>query len=154
MPRLVRWLGTVGGVGYSPVAPGTCGSAAGVLAAWACARWAPEWSAPLALLVTIFGVFVAREAALAFGGADPAVVVIDELAAMWLVLAVMPQTLEHWGLGWGAFGLFRAFDVIKPPPLRRLERLAGGWGIMLDDLGAAAYTCLVLWIVLKVVHSP
>ena len=66
-----------------------------------------------------------------------------------IIMALPWLSASPWRL-MAAFGLFRFFDIAKPPPLRRLERLPSGWGIMLDDLGAAIYTVLTLWVVTKI----
>lgn len=153
MRRLANLLATVGGLGYAPVAPGTAGSLAGFLIAWATASLvSPRGSMALVLLGCGLGVVVSGMVAQALRDPDPSIVVIDECLGMWLVCALVPQTLHVAWVGVAAFGLFRAFDIVKVPPLKQLERLPGGWGIMLDDLGAAAYTCLVLWIVQKVMR--
>lgn len=72
---------------------------------------------------------------------DPSCVVVDEMAGMLLTLLLLPFS---WGRLVTGFLLFRLFDILKPFPARRLERLPGGWGIMLDDLVAALYANLVL----------
>ncbi len=67
---------------------------------------------------------------------DPSIVVIDEVAGMWITLFMIPKDLPAYALG---FLLFRALDILKPEPARVLERIPGGWGIMLDDVIAAIY---------------
>jgi phosphatidylglycerophosphatase A len=92
---------------------------------------------------------------------DPKCVVIDELVGMWLLASVPPldsllcrhahyYTLSQRAMFAAvAFAAFRFFDVVKPPPLRRLERLPGGWGIMLDDLGACVYAWLAIQLIFR-----
>jgi phosphatidylglycerophosphatase A len=75
---------------------------------------------------------------------DPPCVVVDECWGMWAILVAAPLVSHVPVLAAIAFGLFRAFDIVKPPPLKRLAGLPAGWGIMADDLGAAAYSLLVL----------
>lgn len=70
-------------------------------------------------------------------GKDPRKIVLDEISGMWLVLLLVPNGL--WP-GIAGFLVFRAFDVVKPPPIRRAEAVGKGWGIMLDDVLAAGYT--------------
>lgn len=77
---------------------------------------------------------------------DPSSVVIDECWAMYLIIVASPGAYLSWEVAVAAFLLFRVFDIIKPPPLKNLARLPGGWGIMLDDAGAALYTLLVMWV--------
>jgi phosphatidylglycerophosphatase A len=133
-------LATAFGVGYVPVASGTFGSAVGLLV------WALLPATPLAQGVARGGLFVAGPGAgnvaeRHFGRTDPGEVVIDEVMGMLLTLFLS-------GVGWkGAivgFFLFRLFDVVKPPPARRLERLHGGVGVMADDAMAAVYANLAL----------
>jgi len=133
-------IATVFGVGYAPVAPGTFGSAAGLLLWWLLP------ASPVVQGVTIVALFIAGSwsgniAEHHFGRTDPGQVVIDEVMGMLITLFLNP-------VGWiGAFAgflLFRVFDVIKPYPANRLEQLHGGVGVMADDGMAAIYANLVL----------
>lgn len=76
---------------------------------------------------------------------DPSIVVIDEIVGMWISLLFLPQSWSAIAL---AFVCFRAFDILKPPPARQLERIPGGWGIMLDDVAAGIYANLSVRLVL------
>ncbi len=69
---------------------------------------------------------------------------IDEIAAVLLVLPFVPASFGWWIAG---VVLFRFFDIVKPPPVRLFERLPGGWGVMADDLAAGGYTLFCLWVV-------
>jgi phosphatidylglycerophosphatase A len=139
-------LATVFGVGYVPIAPGTFGSAVGLLVWW------PLHSAPAgvqaAAIVALFviGSWSGSVAERQFARTDPSHVVIDELMGMLIALFLIP-------VGWpgaiAAFLLFRVADVIKPFPANRLEHLPGGLGIMADDAMAAVYVNLVLRAALK-----
>ena len=144
MRWLAKWIATAGGLGYSPVAPGTAGSAIGALVGWFLSR-TPTTVQLSALGVSfLIGVAVSTITAGDLKIRDPSSVVIDEVWGMWAVLVACPSVLRSFGWVALAFGLFRLFDVIKPPPVKWLERAPEGWGIMLDDLGAAAYTILIL----------
>jgi phosphatidylglycerophosphatase A len=90
------------------------------------------------------GTVVERENGQTGGQRDPGFVVIDEVAGQWVALAIAPIDVGHALLG---FALFRLFDIVKPWPVRQLERLQGGTGIMLDDLGAGVYGLLVMLVV-------
>ncbi len=144
-PDPARWLATWFGCGYAPVAPGTAGSAAAVVIAWVWSCLFPwnqwHWLAAVAV-VTPLGVWASGAVARGMGQDDPAIVVIDEVAGQWLTLAVVPAL--DWKNALSAFLLFRLFDIWKPPPVRRLERLGGGFGIMADDLAAGLYSVAVL----------
>jgi phosphatidylglycerophosphatase A len=145
--RLAVFVATVGYAGYFPIAPGTIGSLAGLvfyLLVW----WAqsPIVEAGLIAIVCAAGVWAGTTAERYFGGIDPGPIVIDEVAGMLITLAFIPVGLSGALVG---FFLFRVFDVIKPYPAGRLERLHGGLGVMADDAMAAIYANvslrLVLW---------
>jgi phosphatidylglycerophosphatase A len=97
-----------------------------------------------ALVVVLIGIPASTVVERESGRPDPGFVVIDEVAGQWVALAVAPIDAGHALLG---FALFRLFDIVKPWPLRHLERLLGGAGIMLDDLGAGVYGLLVMLVV-------
>src|SRR3954469_7840494 len=140
-------LATSLGVGYVPYAPGTFGSAAGLLFWWLLPH---SFTIQLAAIVIVFAVgsWSGNVAERHFGACDPAPVVIDEVMGMWITLLLNP-------VGWQgaviAFFLFRLFDVFKPYPADRLERLHGGVGVMADDAMAAIYANLALRLVILVV---
>jgi phosphatidylglycerophosphatase A len=147
--RLAVFIATVGYCGYFPIAPGTVGSAAGLLF-YALVAWSGSSAFEAALIVGLFaaGVWAGTTAERYFGGVDPGPIVLDEVVGMLITLAFIP------GLGWSGalagFVLFRVFDVIKPYPAGRLEQLHGGLGVMADDAMAAIYAnvCLraLLWL--------
>lgn len=133
------------GAGLLPRAPGTWGSLAalppGLALAWLGGPWALVAGAGIAFAL---GLWAAALYAAAAAKDDPSEVVIDEVAALWLVLAILPVTPIAWLVG---FLLFRFFDVIKPWPVGLADRkLKGGLGIMADDMVAAAYAILVILI--------
>jgi phosphatidylglycerophosphatase A len=138
-------LATCFGVGYVPVAPGTFGSLAG-LALWLIL---PTPAALAAAIVFTFaaGAWASGVAEHHFATSDPGPAVIDEVMGM---LATMFLNPSGWVSASAGFFLFRLFDVIKPYPANRLERLPGGFGIMADDLMAAIYANLVLRVCLAV----
>ncbi len=150
------WL-TVGWVGYCPWAPGTFGSLVGLLLALAAYRGLPlpvaregMIAAGLLLFCGVTLLYADGAEAL-FGRKDPPQVVSDEVAGMLLSVLLLPALDPRWqaaALGAG-FLLFRLFDIVKPPPLRSLERLPGGWGILLDDLGAGLMANAALQLLLR-----
>jgi len=135
---------TVLGTGYVPVAPGTFGSAAGLLV-WRLLPASPVVQAAVIVGLFALGSWSGTVAERHFGRTDPGQVVIDEVMGMLITLFLNP-------VGWmgalGAFLLFRIADVIKPFPANRLERLPGGVGIMADDGMAAVYANIALRVVL------
>jgi phosphatidylglycerophosphatase A len=140
--RLAVFIATAGYCGYFPIAPGTVGSAAGLvvyLLVW-WARWPPLEVALIALTFAA-GTWAATHAERFFGGIDPGPVVIDEVLGMLVTLAFIPA---GWSAVLAGFVLFRVFDVIKPYPANRLEKFHGGFGIMADDAMAGVYANLSL----------
>ena len=146
MRRLGLFIATCGYIGYAPVAPGTFGSAAGLLV-FAAVRSSGSPVLEAAVIVSLFliGVWSGTEAEHHFGGIDPAPVVMDEVVGMLITLAFIPVGITGALIG---FVLFRIFDVIKPFPARRFEALHGGLGVMADDAMAAIYANIVLRIIL------
>ncbi len=140
------WLvATFFGIGHLRPGPGTWASGATILL-WYYAGHAlpPQLLIPGALAIVVLataigipaGTIVARES----GREDPSFVVIDEVAGQMLAVVAAPLQWKYLIVG---LILFRVFDILKPPPVRRLERFPGGTGIMLDDLGAGLYAWLV-----------
>ena len=142
MDRLFLFIATGAGSGYLPVAPGTWGSAVGVLLWLAVSRLAmPTYLAVLGALFVI-GVFSAGAAEKIVDRGDPGLVVIDEIVGQLITLAVAPH---HPVAVLAGFVLFRLFDILKPFPVGWIDRhLHGGLGIMLDDVAAGLYALLVL----------
>ena len=146
MSALARLIATWFGCGYAPKAPGTAGSLAAIVIAWALHTYAavPALAfAALAILLAIPGIWAAGVVAHELGREDPQIVVVDEVVGQWMTLA--GATALNWKSWLLAFALFRLFDIWKPPPVRQLERLPGGLGIIADDAMAGVYGALVLF---------
>ena len=141
-------VATALGAGYAPVAPGTFGSAAG-LVLWFALPSSPLVQAAAIALVFVVGSWSGTVAEEHFGRMDPGQVVVDEVAGMLVTLLFVP-------VGWtgaiAGFLLFRMFDIVKPYPCNRLERLPGGVGIMADDVMAGVYANLALRVMLVIAH--
>ena len=140
-------LATWFGCGRSPVAPGTAGSLAAIVIAWALARagFTGMYFLVLSLALLYPAIRAAGVVAADTGGKDPQFIVIDEVLGQWLTLAgALRFDLLTLAL---AFALFRIFDIWKPPPIRLIEQIPGGAGIVLDDMMAGAYGALVLFLV-------
>lgn len=153
----VHFLSLGLGSGLSPKAPGTMGSLAAVpiflLLYW---KLPAQLIFMLCIPLFVLGVWLCERTTHALGVEDHPAIVWDEMVAVWLVLAALPVELA-WnakGIAWGIAGvaLFRLFDIWKPAPIRQLDQyVAGGLGIMLDDLAAAAYTLLVCYLARSVI---
>jgi phosphatidylglycerophosphatase A len=138
--RLAWIVATAAGAGYSPIAPGTAGSAVAILVL-ALLPASPAWRVAFFVLVTLAGIVAAERVEQAAGRKDPGVIVVDEVAGMTLSVLWLPLTPAVLAV---AFVLFRVFDVIKPFPADRSQALPGGIGVMADDLIAGLYVLLIL----------
>lgn len=145
--RLAFALATGFGSGYSPIAPGTAGSAVGLVFVWGMSYLNLPGQIAAVIVVSVLSVIAADIVARSTGLKDPGLVVADEIAGMMLTMIAIPFTLKTAVIG---FILFRVMDVVKPPPARQFERFKGGVGIVADDLMAAVYAHLVLRGVLMV----
>ena len=154
------------GVGYFPIAPGTLGALVGVglyLAIWGWLYqlleanalrghlnllyvFTPQMAAMLLVisLVTVAGTWAATRAEKVMQRKDPSAVVIDEVAGQMIALLSGPFWPPTWWSVLTAFILFRLFDIWKPYPIKKLENLPGGWGIMADDWLAGVYAAILL----------
>jgi phosphatidylglycerophosphatase A len=154
---LKRLLTSCLGLGWLPIAPGTWGS---LPAAAAFGLLTQFGAPPVATFVVMCGFIVAGSiicvlcapaAIKAVGKDDPGEVVADELAGQAATFLYLPLSIggdlsavEGWAVAGAGFLLFRVFDIIKPWPIRKLENLAGGWGILADDLLAGVFAAVVL----------
>ena len=141
--RLILAYARVWPSGLSPFMPGTCGSLVAVAFAPLIFMPLPWWGRLLLLVfVAVSGTWAAGHASRLLGKKDPKDVVIDEVLGQWMTYAPF-AFLDIWGYAAG-FLLFRLFDITKPPPVRNLESLPGGFGIMADDAGAGVLAALCL----------
>lgn len=145
-----RLLATWFGAGLARKAPGTWGSVAALPFAWAI----QAWGGPAALVLAASLLFLAGWAASnrlvnTTGIKDPQIIVVDEVVGQWLTLACGPLSIPAYGIG---LLLFRAADITKPFPASWADRkVDGGLGVMLDDVLAAVYSGLGLWLVDRIV---
>lgn len=147
-PLWATLVATFFGAGRLRPGPGTWGSLATVILWWLASRIVPvTWQTltitVAAIAVTLIGIPAATRVARASGLKDPQFVVIDEVAGQLITLIAIPVSWKSLLLG---FILFRGFDIVKPPPVRQLERLPEGWGIVIDDVGAGLYGLAIMQI--------
>ncbi|MEE2687692.1 MAG: phosphatidylglycerophosphatase A [Chloroflexota bacterium] len=136
MKKVAWFVGTGSGVGLAPVAPGTFGTAAALLIYYVLP--VPSGS-PIFLSIILVGLVVgiwATGILSTDNNPDPGKVVWDEYVGFWITCFLLPKT---WGWLIFAFFIFRILDILKPWPIRRVESLPKGWGIMLDDVLAGIY---------------
>lgn len=158
-PRAPLWaklVATFFGTGLLRPGPGSWGSAATVLlwwfsSHWIVASWQPYAAVSLAAVAVLIGIPAAKLVARAAELKDPQFVVIDEVAGQLITLIAVPVSWKSLLLG---FILFRGFDIVKPPPVRWLEHLPEGFGIVIDDVGAGLYALAVMQVALHFGFLP
>ena len=136
-----HWVACGFGAGLIPFAPGTFGTLVALPLYWLMQPLSVVWYVALTVVIAGFGVWVTGRTARDLGVHDHGSIVFDEIAGYLVAMAFAPA---GWPYMLAGFLLFRLFDIAKPFPLRRLERLPGGIGIMADDLGAGVYAALTL----------
>jgi len=145
MNNLALLLATWFGCGYWPKGPGTAGSIGALLVAWPLilwAGWGPWHFVLLAAAMTLPGIWSSTRTARIKNMKDPQIVVIDEVLGQWIALG--GASMLNWKQVLAAFVLFRLFDITKPWPVRRLESIPDGTGIVFDDLAAGIYAAATL----------
>src|SRR5580704_1832416 len=145
-PLWATLVGTFFGTGYIRPGPGSWASAETVLlwwllTHWITATWQPWAAVLLSALAVLVGIPAATRVARASGLKDPQFVVIDEVVGQLITLIAVPVS---WKSLLAGFILFRGFDIVKPPPVRQLEQLPEGIGIVLDDVGAGLYALALM----------
>ena len=148
MQKIILFLASGAGSGYIPFAPGTWGSAVGLLVYWLLLRLS-QWPFVATVAAVVFlSCWIAGLAEGFLGQKDPQVIVIDEVAGMLVSLLFLPV---NWKIAVAGFVLFRIFDIWKPFPARwAQDTLPGGWGVVGDDVVAGIYANLVLQILVRV----
>jgi phosphatidylglycerophosphatase A len=149
LKRLIQFIATGAYTGYSPIAPGTAGSAL----AWLFWFFIPAsswvWMA-VAVVFYLIGVYCATRTEKTHGH-DASIITVDEVVGMWISVLFLPSGLNPiWRVL--PFFLFRLFDIIKPFPANRAEKLPGGWGVMTDDVFAGIYANLAFRIIRLFFH--
>ncbi|PKN69773.1 MAG: phosphatidylglycerophosphatase A [Deltaproteobacteria bacterium HGW-Deltaproteobacteria-12] len=141
--KAIKFLACGFGSGLAPIAPGTFGTLAGVPICLLCLPlpWFLRLLVVLALMA--LAVYVSGRAEEIYSKKDDQRIVIDEIVGFQVTMLPVTITILHLCAG---FVLFRVFDILKPFPLNNLQRLPGGWGVVLDDVGAGIYAGLVLFI--------
>lgn len=142
IPFAARIIATGLFTGYSPIAPGTAGSTLGLAIYLISGVGKTHFFIPLIIITFFVGVLTSSILEKSLGN-DPSVVVIDEIVGMWISLLFLPFNFI---IMISAFLLFRIFDIVKPFPCRKAEKLKLGWGIMFDDVIAGIYANLILQI--------
>ena len=143
--KLSYLLASVFYVGKLPLAPGTWGSLVALLAWYVIIPHISSITLIVLIIIIFgFGVYTSSVVENSINENDPSSVVVDEWVGQWIALLFLGQSVM-WGVV--AFGLFRLFDIWKPYPIRKLDDLHGGWGIMLDDVLAGIYALVLVNII-------
>ena len=145
MRTLIKLISSCFFLGYFPFMSGTLASLAGV-GLYLLIKDNSQLYIASGLIITVLGFLTCGKAEDIFGKKDSRKIVIDELAGMLIALYLLPFKLSY---VIAAFIIFRILDIFKPYPLRRIENLAGSRGVMLDDIGAAVYTNIIMQIIVR-----
>lgn len=148
MRRRIKFITSFFYLGHSPFMPGTLGSLGGLILYFLVKNNVVLYGFSI-LFLFVLGVIFAGEAERIYKRKDPRKIVIDEACGMMLALFFVPFSMFSVVLG---FFLFRIFDILKPPPAKRMEHLTGSLGIMFDDIIAAIYTNFILQILSNIFH--
>lgn len=125
-----------------PLAPATFACIISIVIWYLCVSL-PSCYISITIALLIIGVVLCRHLVTVWGK-DPRQIVVDEYASFLIPLYFTPKRILPLVI---AFVLFRLFDILKPPPLRQVEKIPGGWGVMLDDIGAAIYTAIIMLVI-------
>ena len=139
--RIAKLFATFFYLGYFPFAPGTVGTLGAIVLFYLLSGLSFTFYLLFLLIFIVFSIWVSDVSSKNSAESDPKYVVVDEVCGFLVSMMLIPANLMFIVLG---FLIFRFFDVLKPPPLKNLERLPGGYGIVADDIAAGIYTNIVL----------
>jgi phosphatidylglycerophosphatase A len=145
--RLLILISSFFYLGYSPVAPGTVGTLGAVILYYVISGISDLFYIFFIIVLIIFSVWVSEVASVKLGDSDPSSIVIDEVCGFLVTMILIPPSMINIALG---FLLFRFFDILKPPPIRRSEALSGGIGIVADDVLAGIYANVLLQLFVRI----
>ena len=139
--KLITFLATGFGSGLAPFAPGTMGTLVGVVICLFCLPL--PWPMRLLIIIALLAlsIYVAGRAEIIYQKKDDQRIVIDEIIGIQITMLPVAITVLHLCVG---FVLFRVFDILKPFPINNLQKLPGGWGVVMDDVAAGIYAGLIL----------
>ena len=151
MSRFFLFLAAGFGAGYAPIAPGTAGTLVAIPIFFVLSSIPFPLYELTILTFFFFASWISGETQSSWGRKDDPRIVIDEIMGYLITMLWLPRTILFIILG---FLLFRFFDIVKPPPIRLLEKAKGGYGVVLDDVLAGVYANIVLQVVQLIVKSP
>jgi len=141
--KIIKFLACGFGSGLLPVAPGTFGTLVGVPICLLCLPLPWFLRLLVVMVLMVLSVYIAGRAEEIYAKKDDQRIVIDEIIGFQVAMLPVAITGVHLGV---AFVLFRIFDILKPFPLNSLQKLPGGWGVVMDDVGAGVYAGLILFL--------
>ena len=143
--KISEWIATCFKVGYLPLAPGTWGSVFAILLWWVLLKDLNTYIFGVVIIIfLLIGIVVSNIIIDQSGDHDPSHIIIDELVGQWLALFLLPEGFFNIAI---SFILFRFFDIIKPWPIRLIEKFPKGLGVMSDDLAAGLITLVLIQII-------
>ena len=143
--KISEWIATCFKVGYLPFAPGTWGSVFSILLWWVILKDLNTYIfGAIIIIFLLIGIVVSNIIIDQSGDHDPSYIIIDELVGQWLALFLIPDGFFNIAI---SFILFRFFDIIKPWPIRLIEKLPKGLGVMSDDLTAGLITLVLIQVI-------
>lgn len=143
--KISEWIATCFKVGYLPLAPGTWGSVFAILLWWVLLKDLNTYIfGAIIIIFLLIGIVVSNIIIDQSGDHDPSHIIIDELVGQWLALFLLPEGFFNIAI---SFILFRFFDIIKPWPIRLIEKLPKGLGVMSDDLTAGLITLVLIQVI-------
>mgnify|MGYP001457858497 FL=1 len=143
--KISEWIATCFKVGYLPLAPGTWGSVFAILLWWVLLKDLNTYIFGIVIIIfLLIGIVVSNIIIDQSGDHDPSHIIIDELVGQWLALFLLPEGFFNIAI---SFILFRFFDIIKPWPIRLIEKLPKGLGVMSDDLTAGLITLVLIQVI-------
>ena len=143
--KISEWIATCFKVGYLPFAPGTWGSVFAILLWWVLLKDLNTYIfGAIIIIFLLIGIVVSNIIIDQSGDHDPSYIIIDELVGQWLALFLIPDGFFNIAI---SFILFRFFDIIKPWPIRLIEKLPKGLGVMSDDLTAGFITLVLIQVI-------
>jgi len=139
--KIIKILATGFGSGLSPFAPGTMGTLVGIPVCLVCLPITLPERFVVVIVLSALSIFISGRAEIIYSKKDDQRIVIDEIAGFQV--AMLPVAITGWHLC-VAFVLFRIFDIWKPFPIRNLQNLPGGWGVVIDDIAAGIYAGVIM----------
>ena len=143
--KLITFLATGFGSGLSTVAPGTLGTLVGVLICLLCLPMPWTFRLLFVLALLVLSIYVADKAEKIYQKKDDQRIVIDEIIGLQITMLPVPINILNLCT---AFVLFRIFDIWKPFPVKNLQGLPGGWGVVIDDVAAGIYAGAIMWLLM------